>query len=160
MKKIITLFIAITLLSCNDGNFDVPAFEFTDTVNSCGEYVLYIANSNSTEVLALNLTTTQINSTAGEKSYAITPSMVNYRIFEEGIGSNYFCEDIPPSSPKVVKELIAESGNINITTVEIESNGSVIGYEYTITISDLLFNDNDERILFESLNFGVFIVNL
>jgi hypothetical protein len=160
MKKLITLFIAFSLFSCNDGDFDVPVFEFTDTVNSCGEYVLHIANSNSTEVLALNLTATQINNTVGEKSYSIASPMVNYRIFEEGIGSHYFCADIPPSTPKVVKELIAESGTINIITTAIESNGSVTGYTYSISFSELLFNDNDERIFFESLNFGDFTLNL
>ena len=160
MKKLITLFIAFSLFSCNDGDFDVPVFEFTDTVNSCGEYVLHIANSNSTEILALNLTATQINNTVGEKSYPITSSMMKYRIFEEGIGSDYFCADIPPSTPKVVKELIAESGTINITTTAIETNGLVTGYIHTITLSELLFNDNDERIFFESLNFGDFTLNL
>ena len=161
MKKIFTLFIAITLLSCNDGDFDVPAFEFTDTVNSCGEYVLYITNSTSTETLALTLSTNEINSTLSDANYPITSTLqANYRIFNDGIGSSYFCELIPPSSPNVIKELIAESGIINITTVEIESDGIVTGYEYTITITDLLFNDNDERILFESFYFGVFTINL
>ena len=30
MKKLITFFIAFTLLSCNDGDFDVPSFEFSE----------------------------------------------------------------------------------------------------------------------------------
>jgi hypothetical protein len=160
MKKLITLSIAFLLLSCNDGDFDVPIFEFTSDVSSCGEYILYISNDSNTEVLALNLNTTHINSTLGEKSHTISSSMVNYRIFDEGIDSNYFCASIPPSSPNIVKELIAESGIINITTNEIITNNVVTGYNYTITISELLFNDNNERILLESLDFGEFILNL
>ena len=160
MKKLITLSIAFLLLSCNDGDFDVPIFEFTSKVESCGEYILYIANSNNTEVLALNLSTSHINTDLGENSFAISTSMVNYRIFAEGIGANYYCTAIPPSSPKVLKELIAQSGMIHITTSEIITDDVLTGYNYTITISDLLFNDNDERIFLENLEFGDFIVNL
>ncbi len=156
MKKIITLFLAFSLFSCNDGNFDVPIFEFTDTVNSCGEYILYVANSDDTEVLVLSLNTTHINNELGDTTYSISSSLeVNYRIFEDGIGTGYFCQAIPPITPIVVKELSAESGTIHITTAETSN-----GYSYTITISDLLFNDSDERILFETLNFGVFSLTL
>jgi hypothetical protein len=156
MKKIITLFLALTLFSCNDGNFDVPVFEFTNTVNSCGEYILFVTNSDNTEVLVLTLNSTHISNELGDATYSISSGLeVNYRIFEDGIGTNYFCQAIPPLIPKVLKELNAESGTINITTAEISN-----GYTYTITISDLLFNDNDERILFETLDFGVFTVTL
>ena len=156
MKKLITLFLAFSLFSCNDGNFDVPVFEFTDTVNNCGEYILYVSNSDATEVLVLSLNTTHINNEVGDATYSISSSLeVNYRIFEDGIGTDYFCQSIPPITPIVVKELTAESGTIHITTAE-SSNG----FTYTITFFDLLFNNNEERILFETLNFGVFTVTL
>ena len=152
MKKLITFFLAFSLFSCNDGDYDVPVFEFTDTVHSCGEYVLYITNSNATEVMILTISPENLGVTEGDSS--ISTSII-YRIFEEGISDNYFCQDIPPSTPKVVKELIAESGTINITTTTLST-----GSEYTITISDLLFNDDSERIFFENFNFGIFTVNL
>jgi hypothetical protein len=156
MKKIITLFLALSLFSCNDGNFDVPVFEFTNTVNSCGEYILFVTNSDNTEVLVLTLNSTHINNELGGATYSISSGLeVTYRIFEDGIGTDYFCQSIPPLTPIVLKELSAESGTINITTEEISN-----GYTYTITISDLLFNDNNERILFETLDFGVFTVTL
>lgn len=156
MKKFITLFLALSLLSCNDGDFDVPAFEFTSDVGSCGEYLLYITNSNNTEVLILTLSPSNLGTIEGESAIEILSSSKNviYRIFDKGIEDSYFCQDIPPSFPNVEKELIAESGIINITTTEISN-----GYEYSITISDLLFNDVDERIFFENFNFGDFIVN-
>ena len=161
MKKLIIFFLAFSLFSCNDGDFDVPSFEFTEVVNSCGEYTLYIANKNSTEILILTLGIVQIGNTVGDETYSISSSLeVNYRIFEDGIGTDYFCQPIPPLTPIVLKELNAESGTINITTTEIFNNEVLTGYTYTITISDLLFNDNSERIFFENLNFGVFTVNL
>ncbi len=161
MKKIILLFLTISFCSCNDGDFDVPSFEFTSDVESCGEYVIYMKNSTSTEVIILTLTTTNIGTTVGDKTVAIsTTSSVTYRILEDVIGSNYFCQSIPPSTPRVLKELIADSGTINITTAEILTNEVITGYTYTITISDLLFNDVNERIFFESFDFGILTVNL
>ena len=45
MKKLILLFLVFSLVSCNDGDFDIPAFEFTEAISSCGEYVLFKKNS-------------------------------------------------------------------------------------------------------------------
>jgi len=161
MKKIITLFLAIALLSCNDGDFDVPEFEFTETLNHCGEYVLYKTNDTSTEVIVLTLNPTDLGTIEGEKSVTIPSSVsIIYRIFDEGIDSDYFCQEIPPSTPLIIKELVAQSGTVNITTTKILTDDVVTGYSYTIAISNLLFNDIDERILFESFDFGTLEINL
>ncbi|MEX1383513.1 hypothetical protein [Lutibacter sp.] len=155
MKKLITFFIAFTLLSCNDGDFDVPSFEFSEDVNSCGETLLYRLSPDKTEVILLTLTNTQLGTTAGEKSYAISSSLnVIYRIFDDVIDTNYFCQEIPPASPTVLKELEAENGTIIINTTEIIENEVITGYKYNISISELLFLDNNERIFFETFNFG------
>ncbi|WP_298368839.1 hypothetical protein [uncultured Lutibacter sp.] len=158
MKKLFYLFVAFTVFSCNDGDFDVPAFEFTDTIKSCGDLVLYKLNTESTEVIILSLSDTQFGETAGEKTYSISTGSVTYRIFDEGIGDSYFCQEIPPSTPLVLKELDAESGTIIINTIEVleDDEVTVAGYTYDISISDLLFLDNNERIFFESFDFGTY----
>lgn len=155
MKKLITFFIAFTLLACNDGDFDVPSFEFTDTVNSCGETLLYTLSSDKTEVIILTLSDTQLGTTVGEKSYAVSTSLnVIYRIFDDAIDTDYFCQEIPPASPLVLKELYAESGSIIINTTEVFEDEIVTGYKYEISISELLFLDDNERIFFETFDFG------
>ncbi|MDO9276429.1 MAG: hypothetical protein Q7T92_12895 [Lutibacter sp.] len=155
MKKLLILFLAFTLNACSDGDFDVPAFEFTETVNKCGDYVLYIASTNSTEVLVLTLPSTALG-TAPIATFPISATVTaTYRIFDKGITSTYFCQDIPPLEPKIIKELKAdETGTINIVSTEILANGVVTGYSYEITISNLNFNDGKERIYFESFFFG------
>ncbi|WP_457615602.1 hypothetical protein [Lutibacter sp.] len=157
MKKIVILLTTLMLVSCNDGAFDIPAFDFTETINSCGEYVLYRTNADNTEVLVALLDTTQLGTTVGEASYdLIYPTSITYRIFDGAIGSNYFCETIPPATPNVVKDLAADNATINIVTSEIIENGVVTGYAYDITFLNLTFNDADERIYFESFFFGTF----
>ena len=157
MKKLITFFIAFTLLSCNDGDFDVPSFEFSEDVNSCGEILLYRLSPDKTEVILLTLTNTQLGTTVGEKSYAISSSLnVVYRIFDDAIDTKYFCQEIPPAAPLVLKELEADKGTIIINTNAVIEDEIITGYTYEISISELLFLDNNERIFFDTFDFGEF----
>jgi hypothetical protein len=161
MKKLILLFLVFSLVSCNDGDFDIPAFEFTEAISSCGEYVLFKKNSESTEVLVLTLSNSQLGKIEGEKTIAISAGNVIYRIFDASISDNYFCASIPPTIPLVLKDILAESGSINIITAIIKNeNEEITGYQYDISFSQLLFLDNDGRIYHENFDFGTFIVNL
>ena len=74
MKKIISLFLALSFFSCNDGDFDIPEFEFDHTVYSCFEYVLYITSNNRKEAMAMTLIDSQLDTTVGEKSFPISSS--------------------------------------------------------------------------------------
>ena len=155
MKKLLILFLAFTLNSCNDGDFDVPGFEFTETVNKCGAYVLYITNTNSTEVFVLTLPSTALGTSPTVTLPISTTVMATYRIFDKSIGTTYFCQDVPPLEPKILKELKAdEIGTINIVSTEILTNGAITGYSYEITILKLLLKDGNDRIYEESFNFG------
>lgn len=162
MRKLITLLIIVlSFYACNDGDFDIPEFEFTEDVFSCGEYLLYKKSQSATESMVLILSDDQIGSELGDASYPISSTLpVNYRIFNEGIGSDYYCMAIPPVGPTVLKELNALSGDIHILTAEIISDGILEGYSYEISISDLLFMDGDERIYFENFYFGIFTLML
>lgn len=159
MKKLLILFLAFTLNACNDGDFEVPSFEFTEKVNSCGKYTLYITSAKSTEVLVLSLPATAFG-TAPTVTLPLSATVAaTYRIFDKGIDANYFCQAIPPLEPTILKELKADTGTINIAATEILTNGVVSGYSYEITISNLNFNDGKERIFFESFNFGTIKIN-
>ena len=160
MKKLLILFLAFTLNACNDGDFDVPVFEFTEKVNTCGEFVLYIASTNSTEVLVLTLPKTALGTAPTVSLPISTYVTATYRIFDKGITPTYFCQDIPPLEPKIIKELKADGGTINISSSEILTNGVITSYSYEISISNLNFNDGKERIFFENFNFGTLDVKI
>jgi hypothetical protein len=159
MKKLFIVFLAFTLNACDDGDFNVPAFEFTEKVNSCGEFVLYKTNTNSTEVLALTLPSNAFGTVALVSFTIPTTVTATYRIFDVGIGVNYFCQAIPPMEPKILKELKADGGTVNISATEIITNSVVTGYNYEINISKLSFNDGKERVFFENFNFGTLKIN-
>jgi hypothetical protein len=161
-KTILLLCLSIGLLSgCNDGDFDVPAFEFTEELHTCGTYVLYRTSASNTEAIIMTLSSSSLPKISGEKTLDLTETnSVSYRIFSEAIGSNYFCQDIPPVEPYILKELHASGGTIRIVTEEILSNGTLSGYAHTVRVENLIFADGEERILFETFLFGTLEVAL
>lgn len=167
MKKLGFLLAIFVAFSCNDGDFDVPAFNFSTTISNCGDVILYVNNSGKTEVLALSMNAAQFVKTPGSKEYSLSSTAsassikATYRIFREGIDKNYFCQAIPPIEPAVVKELIASSGKVIITTVEVLNDAKEVkGYEYSISFKELLFDDTSERIYFETFDFGKYTTTL
>ena len=160
MKKIVAIVFLFCCFACNDGEFDVPAFEFTETINECGG-LLYILSQDSREALILTIDDESFPENAGETTKNISGSIsLNYRIFDDGISQNYFCQDIPPASPQVIKELEASEGSVVIlTNVELDDNQNIIGYNYDISFSNLLFKDGEDRIFFETFVFGNYKLN-
>ena len=162
MKKILTFLIALSFVACSDGDFDVPEFEFTDTVYSCDEYLLYVMSSEQTESMAITLLNGELGTTIGEASYPISTDVeVVYRIFDEAISTDYYCQIIPPTGPSVTKELDAEGGTVQIITEETFDDDDVLtGYSYEITIYDLVFIDGNERLYYETFPIGTFEVEI
>ena len=162
MKKLFTLIITLFLFSCSDGDFEVPAFEFTETINSCNDYFLYKTSASKTETIFVSFTSNQLGTSLGENTYSISSNApVTYRIFDEKLDSDYFCQTVPPIKPKVLKELNALEGSIIIITTEVLDNNNVVtGYTYDISFKNLLFMDDTERIYFESLDFGTYTLEI
>ncbi len=159
MRYLFLFFIAFSFLSCDDGDFDVLQFNFETTVNSCGTYVLYRTNSEKTEALIIHLTPTDIVQEVGVKEIQISATNVFYRIFDEALGSDYFCNPIPPTSPTVLKEWTAIAGihnKILIDTTEIidETDNTITGYKHTITFSNLVLENNGVQEKYISYEFG------
>lgn len=159
MKKLLLLLV-LTSVACSDGDFTAPGFQFGETISSCGNYTLYKTNTKKTEVLVLTIPESYLGTAEQEKTYPLSETaIVTYRVFDKGISSNYFCQPLPPITPKVIKNLKANSGDIIIITTEILKDGVVTGYNYDISLTDLLFDDGKERIFYETYHFGIFTKN-
>lgn len=154
MKHFFVLLLVASFFACSDGDFDIPSFEFSETVSTCGSYVLYRTNTDKTEALILTLTPNQLTTVTGEKNYNISAeTALVYRLFDNAVGTTYFCQDIPPIEPKVLKELNATEGSITVNTTVDASSGNPV-YTHIISITNMLFINNKERIFFESFAFG------
>jgi hypothetical protein len=162
MKKTVLLLLGLllTMSSCDDGNFDVPAFEFTEDLYVCGSYVLYKLSASNTEAIVLTMGSGSFSMSPGQRTVNVGGNnSITYRIFSDGIGTDYFCQDIPPLEPQIMKELIASGGTIVIDTEAVENGGNITGYAHKIVVTDLLFSDGEERILFETFDFGTLVID-
>lgn len=146
----------MVLFSCNDGNFEIPSMEFEASISECGDLLLYRLNNAKTEVIALSLSEDLLPTE--EKAITISlgsSTTVTYLIFDTKVGTSYFCNDIPPTTPKVLQNYTATNGNIIINTTPItDVDNTVTGYSHTIVLTDLILNNGSEKLGFESFDFG------
>lgn len=119
MKRFFVLLLVTILLSCDDGNIDIPGFDFSSVdINDCGDLVLYKINGNETLVVELSPSATDENfflTDWDEKEFPLGTDAVTYRTFDDTPTSNYFCQNIPPTTPNIINEWIG-SGNLIVDT--------------------------------------------
>ncbi len=169
MKKKLVLLFCITLLSCDDGDFDVPAFDFAETVYNCdvnnNSYTLY--RLSDTEALIVTLTTSQILNEVSTTTISASISATNviYRTFNSTVSQSYFCENVPPVSPTILSNWTGAAGSNNqilIDTVEEfdTTNTTLIGYRHTITFQNLTLENGSDSLTYSETDFGSFVTDL
>lgn len=140
MKKIfMLLFVLSIILSCNDGDFDVPSFDFSDEViNDCGDLVLF--KINESEALIVELSNNSIY-TSSTSSLSLN-NTISYRIFNDNVSSSYFCNDIPPTLPTISDEWIG-SGTLVVDNIitrddedKVEEPADLVDDPLTTTINE------------------------
>lgn len=166
MRKIILFLSILSLFSCDDGNFEIPSFEFDTTVNVCGDYVIYRTNSNATEALIIKLSNLNIlqEETISPIEVNISNDNTQYRIFDSAVNSDYFCADIPPIEPIVIRNWQGVAGATNVISIETNAvyntNNELTGYEHALTLKNLVLESNGETLTFENYYFGNFVTSL
>lgn len=124
MKKIFLLLtISFLLNSCNDGDVIVTTFDFNDeSLEYCGDvggYVFFKNTSETFESISLSLNTSDPLITDHDiRTYTLNGegNIVYYRKFNNAVDANYFCNNVPPTSPSVNTEYIGASGEATVTT--------------------------------------------
>ncbi|MBT8320848.1 MAG: hypothetical protein KJO90_04180 [Eudoraea sp.] len=153
MKKVFLLFVLIFLNACSDGelqidviDFDSAALQFCETETTVNSTVFFKINDDEALILELQSGLLQ-NQASTDTIRSTMPSQSNliYRFFSETVSKNYFCDDFPPATPSVLEEILAEAGEVLITTVQSESDST--RFEHTIKLSGVsLVNNQGERI--------------
>ncbi|MBT3588792.1 MAG: hypothetical protein HN507_09100 [Flavobacteriaceae bacterium] len=158
MRKLFFISIFLSLFSsCNDGDIIVTDFNFeVSNLNNCGgpgAYVFYnINNSLFAESISLFLETSDILFLeSGTVEYVLNGSTyaVNYRKYDNDITDDYFCSNIPPTTPNVTIEFLGASGIAVLTTIVTKNDEDGIEEDSTSNLdtdNDGLLNyfDNDD----------------
>ena len=158
MRKLFFISILLSLFSsCNDGDIIVTDFNFeASNLNNCGgpgAYVFYnINNSLFAESISLFLETSDILFLeSGIVEYVLNgiTYAVNYRKYDNDITDDYFCSNIPPTTPSVTIEFLGASGIAVLTTIVTKNDEDGIEEDSTSNLdtdNDGLLNyfDNDD----------------
>ena len=152
MKKALAILATAFLWSCSNNDLQIEIIDFDDaSVQNCGTASIeteVFFKLNEAEALILELESgLLVNEASEEEIEGSIPggSQLTYRIFDGSVNTGYFCDAIPPSSPTVLEDIIAESGNVLITTVQDPNDTT--RFEHTISLSDVSFvNEAGERL--------------
>lgn len=132
MRTCFSVILLILLLSsCDDGDIIVTTLVFEDTrLELCGDdevKVLYQINDDGVfESISLRTTNNTLSDLENVLSTDEVPvitfpldqnNRIVYRTFDAAVPTDYFCSEIPPSSPNVIEELVSVGGVVTITTV-------------------------------------------
>ena len=156
MKKFYTIIIVLLTLSCSDGDLTIETLDFDSvSIQNCGTLTTtteVLFKIDGDEALILDLQTGLLQneiSTTPIQSSISNQSRLIYRVFSDNVNTSYFCDDFPPSEPKVTEEIEAESGTVVITTTS-EDN---ITFTHTIQLQDIILrNSSGESIIDLSIN--------
>ncbi|WP_149276875.1 hypothetical protein [Pareuzebyella sediminis] len=157
MKKSLLIGVLAFLFSCDDGELQIERVDFEAVdVTSCGKAedpteTTFFFKIDQDEALLLNLASGLLaNETTLPGSMTSTipnASKLIYRLFSDNVSQAYFCDQIPPLEPAVLKENNATSGDLEVDTKVASVTSGQKTYSHTITITNLsLTNDQNERI--------------
>ena len=149
-KKILLALFALIIISCDDGDIVVSNFNFDqDTVlDLCGDsdnQVLFTIDDETNEAISFTFDNQDFDGTFDglNPPEAISIDLgsnnkVNYRILNApASGAQYFCQDVPPSSPEVNQEFISTSGGTAFLTINVTEQDDDDG------ITNFIDNDDD-----------------
>ncbi|MEE9364732.1 MAG: hypothetical protein V3U92_19195 [Cellulophaga sp.] len=152
MKQIFLFCSLVFLSSCSDGDiaietidFDSATIAYCDNPSTTSTRIFFKINQNN-EALILDLQSGLLKnevSTEPIKSSVPSQSKITYRIFSDKVAKEYFCDAIPHTEPTVTEEIIAEGGEVIISTTK-NAEGD---FEHTISLSGIsLVTESGTRI--------------
>ena len=162
MKKLAVFILLLGMASCSKGDLQITNIDFeTTALQYCGAATVetqLLFKINDREALILQLAPGLLrneNSDGLIESVIPSASKLSYRIFNDGVSSNYFCDLVPPAKPLVLEDLQAEVGRVRIETVQNAENP--LAFDHTISLQGVSFvNSKGERLTNLSVEeFGV-----
>lgn len=161
MKKILGLFLLIGLLAaCDDGDLIVTTFDFDEDtkLSLCGDSltkVIYAVNTDPNESISFKFqsddfdgTFDSLNAPEPKEILINAENKIIYRIYDgELTGSNYFCVEVPPSSPTVAEEYETTTGGkviLVMSVIEQDDHDGVEAAQEDINGNGVLDDDDTD----------------
>ena len=140
LKYLLALLVIINLTSCDDGDIIVTSFDFDleTPLSLCqqdNENVLYYIDPETNEAISFEFT---LDGFDGSFPGLVEPepivlninntNRITYRKLSSQPDSDYYCQQVPPSSPQVVEEFLSTTGGtvtIRISILEQDDDDGI-----------------------------------
>lgn len=169
MKRFLgILFLVVMISSCDDGDLFLEDINFDKaTVATCTKNDI-IYKLNEKEALLLELPEVVFpNETKTQEITIGGNTRVVYRFFNGAVKADNICETIPPATPIVVDQWIANAGGkIVISSVakksepNPENSTKIIGYNHSIVLKNVTFQKANGTQVYDLLVFGDYKTNV
>ncbi len=139
--------------SCNDGDLEIAPVDFDTAILDFCEAEVDLNTTLFFKINAENALIVELqdgllrNEESVDSLVSAIPSQsaVTYRVFDADVTRNYFCDPIPPTSPGVIQDILAEAGDLIVKTIRNEADTTL--YEHSLSIENLtLVNEAGERL--------------
>lgn len=159
MRSLLIVSFLLLFTACDNGDIEVPSFDFESQIHTCNaNAVLYRVNSDNTEALIIQFSEGVFGNEAGVATLGISAENCNYRIFDTEFSSDYFCADVPPVTPIVIKNWLGTPGPANVIEIEtievVPTDESAVSFEYHIVLKNLILQNDGENITYDTYDFG------
>lgn len=160
MKKIFFVLSCLLFFACSDGDIIVSNFDFNENtpLSLCridNQNVLHFINPETNEAISFEF---QLNNFTGSFEGLCPPdpitiqlsntNKITYRRLDNSTtDAEYFCRQVPPSTPSVIEEFISLNGGSAILIYGIvaqDDNDEVPAFEEDLNGDGNLFNDDSD----------------
>ena len=147
-------------MSCDDGNVDIPEFDFSSvSIDNCGDLVLFKINGNEALIVKLNEDNTEdvfFLTDWDNQQFTLATDAITYRTFDSEPTSSYFCQDIPPTTPKITNEWLGSGTLVLDTEITLDDKDNV---EELDLIQNSDTDDIPDYIDWDDDNDGILTIN-
>jgi len=160
-KNYLIALLALMIVACDDGDIVVSNFNFDqDTaLDLCGDsdnQVLYSIDDETNEAISFTFNNQDFDGTFEglnpPEAISIelgSTNRVNYRVLDAPANaSQYFCQDVPPSSPRVNQEFISTTGGTAFLTINVtdqDDNDGIPRNQEDLNDNGNLFDDDSDN---------------
>lgn len=152
------------------GNYTTPnlvKFDFTQTIQSCPNDLLYKLNLREAIVAELDYEHLFPNEETPENTPRTalingTTNRIIYKVFDANITGAYFCSAIPQTTPNLVEEWYTENGEAGLSgIIEVETQAvydqvtsELTGFIHHIKLINVRFYNANSDFFFEEYHLG------
>lgn len=130
-------------------------FNLTNSIaQSCSETVIYKRTAN--QALVLDFDSDYYTNNVGSQTINLSATnQIICKLYNDDVDGTTICSSATPAPTSLIEEWVADEGQVTIITTEIlDTNNTIIGYNYAITLNNIVYKKGENSFTHPFYNFG------